>query len=47
WLSNFLPWQSAYSELYFTNVAWPDFDEKELQKAIEVYNKRHRRFGGI
>ncbi|CQR25902.1 undecaprenyl pyrophosphate synthase [Streptococcus varani] len=46
-LSNFLPWQSAYSELYFTNVAWPDFDEKELQKAIEVYNKRHRRFGGI
>ena len=46
-LSNFLPWQTAYSELYFTDVAWPDFDEKALQIAIEEYNRRHRRFGGI
>ena len=46
-LSNFLPWQTAYSELYFTDVAWPDFDEKALQTAIEEYNRRHRRFGGI
>lgn len=46
-LSNFLPWQTAYSELYFTDIAWPDFDEEELSKAIEEYNRRHRRFGGI
>lgn len=46
-LSNFLPWQTAYSELYFTDVAWPDFDEKALQDAIKEYNKRHRRFGGV
>ena len=46
-LSNFLPWQTAYSELYFTDVAWPDFDEQMLKKAIEEYNRRHRRFGGI
>jgi len=45
-LSNFLPWQSAYSELYFTDVLWPDFDKKELIKAIEYYNKKDRRFGG-
>lgn len=44
-LSNFLPWQSAYSELYFTDVLWPDFDKKELIKAIEWYNGRDRRFG--
>ncbi len=44
-LSNFLMWQAAYSELYFTDVLWPDFDEQELVKAIEVYNKRDRRFG--
>ena len=44
-LSNFLLWQSAYSEYYFTDVLWPDFDEKELQKAIEEYSKRNRRFG--
>ena len=43
--SNFLLWQSAYSEYYFTDVLWPDFDEKELQKAIEEYSKRNRRFG--
>lgn len=46
-LSNFLPWQSAYSEFYFTNVLWPDFKEKELVTAIEEYNRRQRRFGGV
>lgn len=45
-LSNFLTWQSAYSELYFPSVMWPDFDEKEMDKAIEEYLKRNRRFGG-
>lgn len=45
--SNFLPWQIAYSEFYFTDVLWPDFNKKELQKAIEYYNKRDRRFGGV
>lgn len=44
-LSNFLLWQSAYSELYFTDVLWPDFKEKHLDKAILDYNKRERRFG--
>ena len=46
-ISNFLLWQLAYSELYFTDVLWPDFDEKELIKAILDYQKRDRRFGGI
>ena len=46
-LSNFLPWQSAYSEFYFTDVFWPDFDQKGLRQAISDYNKRHRRFGGV
>ena len=46
-LSNFLPWQLAYSEFYFTDIYWPDFDEKELMKAIEYYNGRERRYGGI
>jgi len=46
-LSNFLLWQSAYSELYFTEVYWPDFSEEELEKAIEDYKNRKRRFGGI
>ena len=46
-LSNFLPWQSAYSEFYFTPVLWPDFKKDELIKAIAEYNRRHRRFGGI
>lgn len=46
-LSNFLPWQSAYSEFYFTDVLWPDFDANELRKAIEEFNSRHRRFGGV
>ena len=44
--SNFLPWQSAYSEYYFTDVLWPDFDEAELDKAIAAYQSRDRRFGG-
>lgn len=46
-ISNFMLWQMAYSELYFTDVLWPDFDEKELDKAIDSFNKRDRRFGGI
>jgi undecaprenyl diphosphate synthase len=44
-ISNFLLWQLAYSELYFTDVLWPDFDEKELDLAIESYSRRERRFG--
>jgi len=44
-LSGFLPWHSAYSELYFPKVYWPDFDEAELDKAIEEFNRRQRRFG--
>ncbi|MCL2610898.1 MAG: isoprenyl transferase [Defluviitaleaceae bacterium] len=43
--SNFLLWQSAYSEFYFTEILWPDFTIKDLQKAIDEYNKRERRFG--
>lgn len=46
-ISNYLLWQIAYSEFYFTEVPWPDFDEKELQKAVEAYALRNRRFGGI
>lgn len=46
-LSNFLPWQSAYSEFYFTDVPWPDFDEKTLDLAILEYQKRDRRYGGL
>lgn len=46
-LSNYLLWQLAYSEFYFTDVLWPDFNKQELQKAIEFYNGRERRFGGI
>lgn len=46
-ISNYLLWQLAYSEFYFTEVPWPDFDEKELQKAVEAYQKRDRRFGKI
>ena len=45
--SNFLLWQSAYSEFYFTDVLWPDFTPRELDKAIAAYNNRERRFGGI
>ncbi len=46
-LSNFLTWQSAYSELYFTDVLWPDFTAKELDKALEEFAHRGRRFGGV
>uniref|UniRef100_A0A7C3J664 Isoprenyl transferase n=1 Tax=candidate division WOR-3 bacterium TaxID=2052148 RepID=A0A7C3J664_UNCW3 len=46
-ISNFLLWQTAYSEFYFTEVLWPDFDEKEFDKALEDYSKRERRFGKI
>ncbi|MBC7319770.1 isoprenyl transferase [bacterium] len=46
-ISNFYLWQSAYSEFYFTPVLWPDFDEKALESAIEAYQSRKRRFGGI
>ncbi|MBT5519075.1 MAG: isoprenyl transferase [Rhodobiaceae bacterium] len=44
-LSNFLLWQSAYTEFYFTDTLWPDFDRAALQRAIEFYGKRDRRFG--
>lgn len=44
-LSNFLLWQAAYSELYFTNVLWPDFDNEELCKAVYEYQRRQRRYG--
>lgn len=46
-ISNFLLWQLAYTELYFTPAAWPDFSKEELTKAIEAYNYRERRFGGL
>ena len=46
-LSNYLLWQLAYSEFYFTDVLWPDFTKEELVKAIEEYNHRHRRFGKV
>ncbi len=46
-LSNFLLWQSAYAELYFTDVFWPDFNGEELAKALIEFNKRQRRFGGL
>lgn len=46
-LSNYLMWQLAYTEFYFSDVLWPDFDKKELIKAIEKYNGRERRFGGV
>lgn len=46
-LSNFLLWQLAYTEFYFTDVLWPDFDKKELMKAIEYYSGRTRKFGAI
>ena len=44
-ISNFLLWQIAYSEFYFADCHWPDFNKDELIKAIEAYNKRDRRFG--
>ncbi|MBO4558829.1 MAG: isoprenyl transferase [Lachnospiraceae bacterium] len=45
-LSNFMLWQLAYTEFYFPEVLWPDFTKEDLQKAIDYYNKRDRRFGG-
>lgn len=46
-LSNYLMWQLAYTEFYFTDVPWPDFRKEELEKAIEKYNQRDRRYGGV
>ena len=46
-LSNYLLWQLAYTEFYFTDVPWPDFSKEELEKAIEQYNHRDRRYGGV
>ena len=46
-LSNFLMWQLAYTEFYFTDVAWTDFHKEELVQAIEKYNQRDRRYGGV
>ena len=46
-LSNFLTYQSAYSEFWYSNVLWPDFSKKDLDKAIEDFNARNRRFGGV
>ena len=46
-ISNFLLWQCAYSEFYFADVAWPDFDKSELEKAVAAYGKRTRKFGGL
>lgn len=46
-ISNFLIWQVAYSEYYFTDVLWPDFDKKEVEKALLSYSRRQRRFGGL
>lgn len=46
-ISNFLLWQCAYTEFYFCDVAWPDFNEAELEKAIVAYNTRNRKYGGL
>ena len=46
-MSNYLLWQLAYTEFYFTDVLWPDFSREELEKAVLAYNKRDRRFGKI
>ncbi len=46
-ISNFLIWQSAYAEFYFTDCLWPDFNKKELDKALEDFSKHNRRFGGV
>ncbi len=46
-LSNYLIWQSAYSEFWFSDVLWPDFSSKHIEQAIDAYNKRDRRFGGV
>ena len=46
-LSNFLTWQGAYSELWFSDILWPDFSEEDLNEALRAYEKRNRRFGGV
>lgn len=46
-LSNYLLWQMAYTEFYFTDVLWPDFDAGELERAVSFYQERDRRFGGV
>ena len=46
-LSNYLIWQSAYAEYWFSDILWPDFTDKHLEKAIEEFNRRNRRFGGV
>ncbi len=46
-LSNYLLWQMAYTEFYFTDVLWPDFDARELERAVSFYQERDRRFGGV
>jgi len=46
-ISNFLIWQAVYSEYYFTDVLWPDFNQKELEKALLAYSQRQRRFGRL
>ena len=46
-ISNFLLWQAAYAELYFTDKLWPDFDEKDMDEAINEFCRRQRRFGGV
>ncbi|HIQ50482.1 MAG TPA: UDP pyrophosphate synthase, partial [Nautiliaceae bacterium] len=46
-ISNFLLWQCAYAEMFFTNTLWPDFNGKELEEIINSFKKRKRRFGGI
>ena len=46
-LSNFLPWQSAYSEFWFSDILWPDFTEEHVNQILEDYQKRNRRFGGV
>ena len=46
-ISNFLLWQLAYSEFYYTSVPWPDFNKAELQKAVEAYENRDRRYGRV
>ena len=45
-ISNFLTWQTVYTEFYFPNILWPDFDKKEVDKALLSYSQRQRRFGG-
>ena len=46
-ISNFLLWQTAYAEFYFTKCLWPDFNKRELYKAVLSYQRRKRRFGGL